>query len=220
MTQTAPQSVTQSVNSTKQQVGPDAIIQRLRGLVMIWRATYIVQIIGLLLLGLTLFLAMKIPGILALLLRSKLGAEALIPGLIGILLLCDLVSTIVERRMARLLGVRLAGLRRVLGVLYWVPGVMLVRRLTILGLLTLGLVAAALFLMVWFVSMVALAGVMHFSERLGIGFGRFVDRCDRALSWMNTMLRKGVYAIALCPARQLEREESIVLPLLRAQLTP
>ncbi len=57
----------------------EEILTRLRRLVTIWRATYVIQMILLLLLTVAVGLQMALPGVLALLLRSEVGAQYLIP---------------------------------------------------------------------------------------------------------------------------------------------
>jgi len=44
-----------------------------------------------------------------------------------------------------------------------------------------------------------------------------VDFADRTLNWVYTMLRSTLQAISLSPARNIENEEHIVLPLLQAR---
>ncbi|MFH2007462.1 MAG: hypothetical protein ABI333_12830 [bacterium] len=196
---------------------PEVILTRLRRLVTIWRATYIVQMILLLLFLLALGLEILMPGVLALLLRSARGAQLLLPCIALLLLALDPVAGVVEHRMGRQLAVRRTPLRRVLSVVYLIPGVMLLRRTLLVVLALIWLLVIAFALQWWFNTMVLLYGAMWLYEPLGKVFGRFVDFVDRSLNWLYTVLRSALRAISLSPARNIENEEHIVLPLLQAR---
>lgn len=195
----------------------EAILARLRRLVTIWRATYVIQMILLLLLAIAVGLEKTLPGVLTLLLRSELGAQLLIPCILVPLLILDPVTGIVELRMGRLLRAKRTPLRKVLTYLYMVPGVMLLRRslLVVLASLWLNIIIVALVL--WFAGLVLLALLMRVAEPVGQIFGRVVDAVDIFLNGLYTTLRKILREIALSPASKIEDEEDIVLPLLAAQ---
>jgi hypothetical protein len=195
----------------------EAILARLRRLVTLWRATYIVQMILLLLLVLAVGLELTLPGVLAMLLRSKLWATLLIPGIAAPLLILDPVAGVVERRMGRLLHAPQTPLRRVLTVLYLVPGVMLLRRTVLVGLALMWLTIIVTFLVLWFVGLMLLTLLMRVAEPVGEAFGQAVDAVDRFLNWLYTVARQALREIALSPASRVENEEHIVLPLLTAR---
>jgi hypothetical protein len=221
--------------------GAEVILARLRRLVTIWRATYIIQMILLLLLVLSVGLEVSLPGVLAMLLRSELGAQLLIPGILVPLLALDPVAGVVELRMGRQLRVERIPLRRVLTFLYMVPGVMLLRRSLLVGLALLWLNVIIVALVLWFTGLVLLAVlwlnviivalVLRFTGGLvllavlmravalvGQIFGKVVDVVDRFLNWLYTVLRQTLREIALSPTSKIEDEEDIVIPLLVAQL--
>lgn len=196
----------------------EVILTRLRRLVTLWRATYIIQMILLLLLVIAVGLELNLPGVLTLLLRSELGAQLLIPGIGVPLLILDPVAGHVELRMGRQLRAERTPLRRVLAIGYLVPGVMLLRRslLVVLALLWLNVIIAGLVL--WFAGLILLTLLMRVAEPVGQIFGQVVDAVDIFLNLLYTVLRQTLREIALSPASRIENEEHIVLPLLTAQL--
>ncbi len=196
----------------------EEILTRLRRLVTIWRATYVIQMILLLLLTVAVGLQMALPGVLALLLRSEVGAQYLIPIILVPLLILDPVAAYVEHRMGRQLRVRRTPLRKVLTVLYMVPGVMLWRRSMLLSLALAWLLVIIVVLVLWFVGLMLLIGPMRVAAPVGQIFGRVVDAVDIFLNWLYTAGRQAVREIALSPVNKIEDEEHIVLPLLAAQL--
>ena len=206
-----------SMTPAEQNLRPEVILARLRRLITIWRATYIVQMILLLLFLLALGLETLMPGVLALLLRRALDPALLLLSIALLLLSLDPVAGVVELRMGRQLAVRRTPLRKVLAVAYLIPGFMLARRtlLVVLALLWLAVIIAAL--QIWFTSMVLLYPFMKIAEPVGKYFGQLVDFLDRQLNWLYTALRSVLRAISLSPARNIENEEHIVLPLLHAR---
>jgi len=196
---------------------PEVILARLRRLVTIWRATYIVQMILLLLFLLALGLETLMPGVLVLLLRRSLDPALLLASIALLLLTLDPVAGVVELLMGQQLAVRRTPLRKVLTVAYLIPGVMLLRRTLLVVLALIWLAVIALALICWFSSMVLVYLFMWLFEPIGEHFGRFVDFADRTLNWVYTMLRSTLQAISLSPARNIENEEHIVLPLLQAR---
>jgi len=196
----------------------EVILASLRRLVTIWRATYLIQMILLLLLAVAVGLQLALPGVLSLLLRSEVGARFLIPCILVPLLVLDPVAAHVEYRMGRQLQVERTPLRKVLTILYLVPGLMLMRRSMMLGLAIMWLLVIMAGLLLWFVSLMALSLPMRVAAPVGQIFGRVVDAIDIFLSWIYTVGREALREIALSPVNKVEDEEHIVLPLLAAQL--
>jgi hypothetical protein len=195
----------------------EVILSRLRRLVTLWRATYVIQMILLLLLTVAVGLEISLPGVLALLVRSEVGAQILIPVILVPLLVLDPVAGYVEHRMGRGLRVKRTPLRKVLTVAYMVPGVMLARRSLLLGLALMWLLIIIAILVLWFVGLMLLVVLMRVAEPLGEVFGKAVDAVDIFLSWLYFVGRQGLREIALSPVNKIEDEEHIVLPLLAAQ---
>lgn len=206
------------MNGSQDAANSELIILRLRRLATIWQVTYIVQMILLLLLTIAVGLELSLPGVLVLLLRSELGAQLLIPCILVPLLALDPVAAIVELRIGRQLGAERTPLRRVLTVLYMIPGVMLLRRSLLLLLADLWLNVIIVALVVWFVGMVALSVIMLVAEPAGSVFGRAVDAVDRLLNSVYNLMRKTLREIALSPASEVDSDDQITVPLIAAQL--
>ncbi len=198
--------------------GAEIIISRLRRLATIWRATYIVQMILLQLLVLAVALELSLPGVLRMLVRSDVGAQLLIPGILIPLLLLDPVAAYVELLIGRQLDADGTPLRKVLRILYMIPGMMLLRRSILLGLASLWLNIIIVALVVWFVGMVLTTVLMRIVEPVGQVFGKGVDVMDRLLSGVYSQLRKVLREIALSPASEVDNDDHIVIPLLAAKL--
>lgn len=207
-----------AMNGSRSAADSEVIIGRLRRLATIWRVTYIFQMILLMLLTIAVALEVSLPGVLVLLLRSEVGAQLLIPCILVPLLALDPVAATVELRMGRQLRAKRTPLRRLLTVLYMVPGVMLFRRSLLVLLADLWLNIIIVGLVVWIVGMVTVSLLMVVTEPVGIAFGQAVDAVDRLLNGAYSRLRKTLREIALSPASEIESDDNITIPLIAAQL--
>lgn len=196
----------------------DRLVARLRRRTSTWRALFVSQLCLLLFAGAALWLEWQMPGLLRLVLHSDVALFGVAAVAIVLAAGNDVAAAVTELRLHTLLRVPLTPLRRVLRVVYLVPGVMLVRRTLIMILLVVWLVLLGVLLLVWFLAMALFTLGSTFSARIADGFGVAVDRVDKALSTVGALVRRAGRTISLSPVRRLDHEEE-VLPLLHRGLT-
>lgn len=194
--------------------GPERILVRLRRLGTLFRALLITQITaGLLLLVLGL-LEWNLPGVLPQLFRGRLDAAPVLGSLAGLLLVLDLASAVTELKMGRSLGVARTPLRRVITVLSFVPGLLLLRRLLVLVLAALWLTLLFAMLVLWVALLLLLGLPLWAWAGLNRGLGRLVDLVDLGLSELHALASRGLAALAVSPVHRVGQEEDAVLQLL------
>jgi hypothetical protein len=192
----------------------EPIVGPLRRLGTAWRSLYLAQMVVFAAMLGALLVDLRLPGILAALLRGPTAVNVFLGVCTGLLWANDLAAALVERALARRLGAERTWLRKTLGVAYLLPGWMLLRRVLVLVFHALWFGVVACFLLLWFLEVVILAVPARIIPGVSEGFGVASDAMDQVLSTVASWLKRGLDAVSLCPTRSVERSELELLRLL------
>lgn len=195
-------------------LAPDRIVLRLRRLVTLWRTLLIAQVTAVLLLGVLGLLEWLLPGVLPRLLRGQVAALPVLVGLAAFVAILDVGSAATERAMGSTLQMPSSPLRRAMTALSFVPGLLLARRLLLLGLACLWLGLLFLVLLLYILLVLVFALPMWLFEQVASVLGRFTDLADQILSALHALLVRALRAISATPVYRVDKEEDVVLPLL------
>jgi len=203
--------------SSRELLLTDEALRRFRRLAATRRALVIVEGICALLFLLFFGLEITLPDVLARLVGSVPVALALLLSLPIAVVLLQIGAAALEWVMGATLEVPQTPVRRVFGVLYLVPGVMVLRRL-IQSLVAAGLLALlCVTLLLYVLMMILFALPLRVSDALSRPLGIVVDGVDQAVSWLWSSLRRAFQAVVQAPAFRVEDADDLLLPLLQRQ---
>ncbi len=197
----------------------DVILRRFRRQVGVRRALVILEAISALLFLLFLSLEIALPGIVGNLFHHAVRGLELLAGLLGALLLFQVGVAALEWLMGATLHVPTPPLRRIAGILYLIPGVMLLRRVVQLVLLAWWISLLCVALLAFIGVSILLAPALLWSDPVASLLGHAVDAIDQAMSWAYHGAEQGLRELIRCPTLQIEKAEDRILPLLHDQAT-
>jgi hypothetical protein len=162
-------------------------------------------------------LELLLPDVLPHLVGSAYAALALLLSLPLMVILLQVGTAALEWVMGATLQIPQTPLRRVFGILYLIPGLMVLRRLiqSLVAVLLLCLLCVALLL--YIVMMILFAIPLAASDSLSRPLGLAVDAVDQAVSWVASSLRRAFHALVQAPAFRVEDADDLILPLLQRQ---